>query len=146
MTPRARVRNSFRPCGWKISLLPLRGRVESLPTFVRGRIFLRAPDSINIPVINTGTQVAAQNGQNTGVQQIDLTTSSKASPVITVAGGQTVSLQLIEQSPINIDNVVLSDLAADYARQLLGMCLAELAPMASSPGSRLPAEFTLLTS
>jgi HK97 family phage major capsid protein len=52
------------------------------------------------------------------VQQTDLTTTSVSSPVQTIAGGQTVSLQLIEQSPLNIDEIVLQDLAADYAKQL----------------------------
>lgn len=75
-------------------------------------------DSINIPKVNSGTAVAPQSSQNTGVQQTDLTTTSVASPVVTVAGGQTVSLQLLEQSPLNIDDVVLRDLAADYAKQI----------------------------
>lgn len=75
-------------------------------------------DSINIPKVNTGTAVAPQATQNTGVQQTDLTTTSVSSPVVTVAGGQTVSLQLLEQSPLNIDDVVLRDLAADYAKQI----------------------------
>ncbi|MBS2548805.1 phage major capsid protein [Catenulispora sp. NL8] len=75
-------------------------------------------DSINIPKVNTGTAVAPQTNQNTGVQQTDLTTTSVSSPVVTIAGGQTVSLQLIEQSPLNIDEVVLSDLAQDYAQKL----------------------------
>ena len=75
-------------------------------------------DSINVPKVNSGTAVAPQATQNTGVQQTDLTTTSISSPVVTVAGGQTVSLQLLEQSPLNIDNVVLQDLAADYAQKL----------------------------
>jgi HK97 family phage major capsid protein len=75
-------------------------------------------DSINVPKVSTGTAVAVQATQNTGVQQTDLATTSIASTVTTVAGGQTVSLQLIEQSPLNIDDIVLGDLAADYARQL----------------------------
>jgi HK97 family phage major capsid protein len=75
-------------------------------------------DSINIPKVNTGTAVAPQSAQNAGVQQTDLTTTSVSSPVVTVAGGQTISLQLLEQSPLNIDDVVLRDLAADYAKQI----------------------------
>ncbi|MFB6848215.1 phage major capsid protein [Streptomyces sp. NPDC056373] len=75
-------------------------------------------DSINIPKVNTGTATAVQASQNTAIQNTDLTTTSVSSPVITIAGGQTVSLQLMEQSPLNIDEVVLSDLAADYAQKL----------------------------
>jgi HK97 family phage major capsid protein len=74
-------------------------------------------DQINIPKIATGTVTAVQSTQNTGIQQTDITTTSVASPVITIAGGQTVSLQLLEQSPLNIDELILQDLAADYAKQ-----------------------------
>jgi HK97 family phage major capsid protein len=75
-------------------------------------------DSINIPKINTGTAVANMTGQNTGITETDLTTTSVSSSVYTIAGGQTVSLQLLEQSPISIDEAVLSDLSAAYAVQL----------------------------
>lgn len=72
-------------------------------------------DSINIPKVATGTAVAVQSTQNTGVQQADLTTTSISSGITTIAGGQTVSLQLMEQSPLNIDDIILGDLAAAYA-------------------------------
>lgn len=74
-------------------------------------------DSISIPKVSTGTAVAVQATQNTGVQQTDLTTTSVNSTVTTIAGGQTVSLQLIEQSPLNVDDVILADLAGAYAQQ-----------------------------
>lgn len=74
-------------------------------------------DSINIPKVLTGTAVAVQATQNSGVQQTDATTGSIASPVITLAGGQTISMQLVEQSPLNIDDLILGDLAADYAQK-----------------------------
>lgn len=74
-------------------------------------------DSINIPKVNTGTAVGVQGTQNTAVTQTDLTTTSVSSTVTTIAGGQTVSLQLIEQSPLNVDDVILADLAAAYAQQ-----------------------------
>jgi HK97 family phage major capsid protein len=75
-------------------------------------------DSINIPKILTGTATAPMTGQNTGINETDLTTTSVSSSVYTIAGGQTVSLQLLEQSPINIDDAVLQDLAAAYAVSL----------------------------
>jgi HK97 family phage major capsid protein len=80
-------------------------------------------DSINIPKISTGTATAAMTGQNVAVPETDLTTTSVASSVFTVAGGQTVSLQLIEQSPLNIDGLVLQDLAASYAVSLDSLLL-----------------------
>ncbi|MFF4960568.1 phage major capsid protein [Streptomyces sp. NPDC001222] len=72
-------------------------------------------DVLNIPKVSTGTATALQATQNTGIQQTDMTTTSISSNVLTVAGGQTVSLQLAEQSPLNIDTVILGDLAADLA-------------------------------
>lgn len=75
-------------------------------------------DSINIPKVATGTATAAMAGQNTGIPETDLTTTSVASSVVTIAGGQTVSLQLLEQSPVNVDGIVLQDLAAAYAVSL----------------------------
>ncbi len=75
-------------------------------------------DSITVPKINTGTAVAIQGTQNSPVQQTDMTTASVSTGITTMAGGQTVSMQLIEQSPLNVDEVVLGDLAADYARNV----------------------------
>ncbi|MFD4626480.1 phage major capsid protein [Streptomyces sp. NPDC058475] len=75
-------------------------------------------DVINIPKVSSGTATAVQGTQNTAVQQTDMVTTSIGSPVFTVAGAQTAALQLIEQSPIRTDEVILSDLAADYAKQL----------------------------
>lgn len=81
-------------------------------------------DSINIPKINTGTAVNLMSTQNSAVTQTDLSTTSISSSVFTVAGGQTISLQLLEQSPLNIDEVVLGDLAAAYAMQLDSLVLS----------------------
>ncbi|MEU5630940.1 phage major capsid protein [Streptomyces rishiriensis] len=75
-------------------------------------------DVINVPKVSGGTATAVQGTQNTAIQNTDMTTTSIASSVFTVAGAQTVSLQLIEQSPIRTDEVILSDLAASYAQQL----------------------------
>lgn len=72
-------------------------------------------DSINLPRLATGTAVAEQATQNTAVQSTDATSSSVTANVATIAGQQVVSVQLIEQSPINMDGILLADLAADYA-------------------------------
>jgi HK97 family phage major capsid protein len=81
-------------------------------------------DVINVPKVNTGTAVAPQTTQNSAIQQTDITTTSVSSPVVTIAGGQTVSLQLLEQSPVSIDGLILADLAADYAVKLNTQVLA----------------------
>ncbi|GIG57392.1 hypothetical protein Lfu02_17640 [Longispora fulva] len=92
------------------------GRVSA--NLVRQGVVPPGTDSINIPKVSTGTVVGVQATQNTGIPQTDLTTTSVSSPVVTIAGGQTISLQLLEQSPLNVDEVVLADLAADYGRQV----------------------------
>jgi HK97 family phage major capsid protein len=74
--------------------------------------------SVNIPRIATGTTVAAQTTQNTAVAQTDITTTSLSSGVITLAGKQVVSQQLLDQGGIRVDEVILEDLSADLARQL----------------------------
>lgn len=75
-------------------------------------------DVIQIPKVSGGTATAAQAAQNTQVQVTDMTTTSISAPVFTVAGGQIASLQMIEQSPIRTDEVLLKDLAAAYAQNL----------------------------
>lgn len=75
-------------------------------------------DSINLPKIATGTAVAQQTTQNTAVQNTDATTTSVAANVATIAGQQVISQQALDQSPINLDDILLADLAADYAVKL----------------------------
>lgn len=86
-----------------------RVRNETLPT---------GTDQINVPKILTGTAVAEQATQNSAVQNTDATTGSVAANVATLAGQQVVPVQLIEQSPLNMDTILLADLAADYAAKV----------------------------
>jgi HK97 family phage major capsid protein len=72
-------------------------------------------DTISLPRLATGTAVAEQATQNTAVQNTDATTSSISAAVATIAGQQVVSQQLLDQSPVNMDSILLADLAADYA-------------------------------
>ncbi|MGZ4663714.1 MAG: phage major capsid protein [Frankiaceae bacterium] len=71
--------------------------------------------SVNVPKVATGTTVAVQTTQNTALSQTDMTTTSLSSGIVTVGGKQIVSLQLLEQSPIPFDRVILEDLALAYA-------------------------------
>ncbi|MEV0779180.1 phage major capsid protein [Streptomyces sp. NPDC050428] len=75
-------------------------------------------DTISLPKLATGTSTAEQATQNTPVSNTDATSSSVSAAVATVAGQQVVSQQLLEQSPINMDAILLGDLAADYAVRL----------------------------
>ncbi len=75
-------------------------------------------DSINLPRLATGTAVAEQATQNAAVQNTDASSNSVTANVATLAGQQVVSVQLVEQSPINMDAILLADLAADYATKV----------------------------
>ncbi len=75
-------------------------------------------DVINIPKIVTGTATAIQPADNDPVQEVDLTDTTIAAPVRTIAGQQDVALQLLDQSPISFDDIILADLLADYSRRL----------------------------
>jgi Phage capsid family len=79
--------------------------------------------SINIPKVNNGTSVAAQGTQNTNVSDTDLQTEYVTFPVITAAGAQVLSLQLLERSPIAFDDVVMKDLALAQAAFVDQQCL-----------------------
>lgn len=75
-------------------------------------------DSISLPRITGGTSVAEQSSQGTALSETDMTSDSVTAAVATLGGVQTVSVQLVEQSPINIDTVVLGDLARAYAQKV----------------------------
>lgn len=73
---------------------------------------------LQIPKVTSGTDVDAQNGENTAIHMQDLDDDFITIPVRTIAGGQDVSLQLIEQSPVAFDEVVFQDLLAAHAAKL----------------------------
>jgi HK97 family phage major capsid protein len=85
---------------------------------VRNETLPMGTDQINVPKILTGTAVAEQATQNTAVQNTDATTGTVAANVATIAGQQVIPVQLIEQSPINMDTILLADLALDYAAKV----------------------------
>jgi HK97 family phage major capsid protein len=90
--------------------------------------------SVNIPRVATGTTVAPQTTQNTALSQTDLTTNSLSSNIVTIGGKQVVSLQLLEQSAIPFDMVILQDLALAYAGQLDVQALTGLGTSGSLRG------------
>ncbi|HYT29464.1 MAG TPA: phage major capsid protein [Actinomycetota bacterium] len=75
-------------------------------------------DSINVPRITTGTATAAQTADNAAVSEQDMVTATLTVPIRTIAGQQDVAIQLLEQSPIAFDEVVFTDLIADYNAQV----------------------------
>jgi HK97 family phage major capsid protein len=74
--------------------------------------------SIVIPKVLTGSQVGPQPTQNTALMDVDPTTAALASGITTTGGKVVVSRQLLDQSPIPFDKMILGDLAADHARQI----------------------------
>lgn len=91
---------------------------------VRNMALPKGTDSLNIPRIATGTAVAEQAIQNTAVQNTDATTGAISAAVTTLAGQQVIAVQLIEQSPLNMDDILLADLALDYAQKVDVFCLS----------------------
>lgn len=70
----------------------------------------------HLPRVVQGTSVDAQaGGENTQVTNQDMTSDDIAANVHTLAGQQILSWQLVDQSPIGMDEVILTDLAADLA-------------------------------
>lgn len=89
------------------------GRV--IADLVNNQVLPTGTDTISLPRLATGTAVAQQASQNTALQNTDATTNSVSAAVVTIGGLQSVAQQLIDQSPINMDEILLNDLAADYA-------------------------------
>jgi HK97 family phage major capsid protein len=75
-------------------------------------------DSINIPKLATGTTTAVQTADAAAVSSTDLTDTSLVGPVRTIAGQQDIAQQLLDQSPISFDEIILKDLLSDYNQKL----------------------------
>jgi len=81
-------------------------------------------DVINLPKITLGSQTGVQTAQGGAVTSRDITTSTIAANVRTIAGQEDISLQLLEQSPLQMDGVIFDDLSRDYDLQLDQQILA----------------------
>ena len=71
--------------------------------------------SVNIPKVTGNSVPGVTETQNTSITQSNFTTTSVSSGIATISARQTVSLELLSQSGVPIDQVILSDLAAGYA-------------------------------
>ena len=80
-------------------------------------------DSINIPRITTGFLTGIQTADNAAITSQDAISATVTAPVRTIAGNADIAMQLLDQSPINFDEVVFGDLFADYAVQLDTQCI-----------------------
>jgi HK97 family phage major capsid protein len=119
MTTVAGAGGTFAPPAWLVDqfiALARPGRVtadlldhQQLPSGV---------SSINLPKISGGATTAVQATQNSALSDTAMTTTSVSSGISLIGGKQIISLQLLQQSGIPFDRVILGDLAADYAKQL----------------------------
>lgn len=75
-------------------------------------------DSINMPKILTPTEVAPQQADSAPVASKDWTDTAVTANVKTLAGQSDVAIQLLEQSPYHLDQVIMEDLIADYNRKI----------------------------
>jgi HK97 family phage major capsid protein len=73
--------------------------------------------SLIVPRGTTGSTTAIQSTQNSSVSNTDMVETDLNVPVFTIAGQQDVSRQAIERG-VNVQQIVLGDLSADYAVKL----------------------------
>lgn len=73
-------------------------------------------DSINIPKISTGPTVAVQATDNGAVSETDPADTTVAVPIKTLAGQVTIAQQLLDQSPVNFDEVIFKELLSAHAQ------------------------------
>lgn len=74
--------------------------------------------SIIIPRGTTGASVASQSTENTAASSTDEVWATLTVPVVTIAGQQDVSTQLLQRGGAQIDQIIFADLAAAYAVEL----------------------------
>jgi len=109
----------FAPPLWQVDqfvklLRPARPFADSL----NKQVLPAGVASISLPKISTGTLAGAQSTQNTAVANQDIVTTSVSTGISTVAGQVVIAQQLLDQSPISMDEVILQDLAADFALRI----------------------------
>lgn len=80
-------------------------------------------NSINIPRIVLGAGTGAQVAEGAPLPARDMQDNFVNALVKTVAGQQDVALQLLDQSPINYDEIIFPDLTADYNMQVNGLAM-----------------------
>ena len=118
LTTTAGAGGEFAPPEWMISDFVKLARVgRKFADSIGPQLLPAGISSVNIPKVSGGTTTAVQATNNATLSQTDMTTTSLTSGITTIGGKQVVSLQLLTQSGIPFDQVVLADLAGDYAKQ-----------------------------
>lgn len=111
----------FVPPAWLTDLYAKTVRPARVTADLLTKLALPAgTDSVNIPRITTGYDVAAQTADGAAITSQDMVTTSVAAPVRTIAGEAILAQQLLDQSPLRggIDQMVYTDLMAAYDYKL----------------------------
>ena len=113
------VGGEFAPPAWLVADFVELARADRVAADVVGGETLQdGISSISLPKITTGTGTAVQQTENTTVAETGIVTTQVSSTIATIAGKQKVSIQMLKQSAIPFDRVILGDLAASYAVSL----------------------------
>lgn len=116
MTTVAGAGGEFAPPAWLISdfvTLARGGRVTA--DLCHSEVLPSGISSVHLPKVASGTTVGVQATQNSALSDTAMTTTSVSSGITTIGGKQIISMQLLQQSGIPFDRVILGDLAAAYA-------------------------------
>lgn len=97
-------------------------------------------DVIVVPKLSTLTTVATQGADNQPVSNTDWTDTAVTAQVKTLSGFSDIGVQLLDQSPYPVDQMVLADLLADYDKkfdlQLLTGSASTSTSYTPSPGGQ----------
>ena len=114
----------FSPPAWLLDQFVTYARPgRPFANLIQRRPLPGGTDSLNVPKILTGTATAIQAADLDPVTEVDLTDTFINCPVRTIAGQQGIAVQLIDQSPIAMDEVIFQDLAAAFAVAVDKQCL-----------------------
>ena len=109
----------FVPPLWLVSqYVPLVRPDRIIANRVKGASLPPGIDVINLPKITVGSLTGVQAGQGGAVASQDIVTATVSASVRTLAGQEDISLQLLEQSPLQMDGVIADDLMRDLWQRL----------------------------
>ncbi len=104
---------NFDPPSWLIEDYAMRRRPERvLADLARQYPLPTGVQSVNVPILSTGTNAQAETDLASDTDQ-DIVDTATTSPVVTVSGQSDAAMQLLEQSPRNaaFDALMFADLA-----------------------------------
>lgn len=109
----------FVPPLWLVAqFAPLLRPTRTFANRVTNKFLPGGIDVINLPKITVGSLTGVQAAQGGAVASRDIQTTTISASVRTIAGQEDIALQLLEQSPLQLDGVIFDDLSRDYDLQL----------------------------